>query len=75
MTDERIAELLKKIEAIESDPANRATDGGLYLYVPKARKRLAKRRDEIAAVMAQKRAAEGRPVAVAGYSGRQTNRR
>jgi hypothetical protein len=67
-------ELLAMQRIIESDPLNKAS-GGLYLYTPKARKKLDEIQRQITHNMALKRAAEGRPIVADGYSGRQTNRR
>jgi predicted kinase len=66
-------ELMTIREAIEADPANKAE--GLYLYTPKARRKLDAITRQITHNMAMKRAAEGRPVVADGYSGRQCNRR
>lgn len=68
-------ELLEKRKAIEADPKNRMPSGSLYLYTPNARKRLDKIDLEIANLIRERRAAEGRPVPCDGYSGRQTKRR
>lgn len=67
-------ELLAMQQAIEADPANKQ-NGGLYLYTPKARKKLDAIARQITHNMAMKRAAEGNPVVCDGYSGRQKNRR
>lgn len=61
--------------SIESDPANKAPTDSLYLYTPEARKRLEAIAREIQANVATKRAAAGEEVLMAGYTGRQTNRR
>lgn len=68
-------ELLAERAAIEADQANRMPPGGLYIYTPKARKKLDAITRAITANMAEQRAQDGRPVPTCGYSGRQTNRR
>ncbi len=70
-----IPELVAKRQAIEADPANQMPAGSLYLYTPQARRKLDAIDRAIAADMAERRAAAGRPVPCDGYSGRQTNRR
>ena len=70
------AELLELTKQIESDPASKETvPGSIYLYNKKARKELDDIARAITLHMAERRAAEGRPVPCDGYSGRQTNRR
>jgi len=61
--------------AISNDPANRNTDGGIHLFVPKARKKLSDIAEAITYHLADKRAAAGKPVVADGYSGRKSNRR
>lgn len=70
-----IPALVALAESIEQDPSSKANLDGLFLYNKKARKKLQKIREEIAYLQAQRRKEEGREVLVAGYSGRQTNRR
>ena len=67
-------ELLELQRRIEEDPASQSA-GGLYLYTPAARVKLDALRLQIVANMAEKRAAEGRPVPCNGYSGRKSNKR
>lgn len=69
-----IEEWVAMAQAIENDPANASKDG-LYLYSKPARRKLATISAAIAFQLAEKRAEAGNPVTVAGYSGRQTNRR
>ena len=69
------AELLAMIEKIEADPANKNIPGSIYIYAPKARKKIAELARAISSNLEDKRIAEGRPVRCDGYSGRQTNRR
>ena len=64
---------MKMREAIEADPANAGE--GIYLHSAKARKKIDAINLQIAHNTAVKRAAEGRPVAVDGYSGRKSKRR
>lgn len=68
-------ELVELMRAIEADPANQMPPGQLYLYTPKARKKLAAIQEQITHNLAMKRAAEGNPVVADGYSGRKSNRR
>jgi hypothetical protein len=69
-----MAELVELQKAVTSDPANQIKDS-IYLYCPKARKKLADIAQAITWHLADKRAADGRPVPTNGYSGRQSNRR
>lgn len=69
-----MAELVELRERITSDPANQQT-GSLYLYTPKAMKKLNTIDWAITWHLRAKREAEGRPVSSEGYSGRQSNRR
>ena len=69
------AELVAMQEAIRNEPANKMPPRSLYLYVPKARKKLDAIAQAITFHLQDKREAEGRPVAADGYSGRQSNRR
>lgn len=68
-------ELLKLREEIESDPANKNTDGGIYLYTVKARKKLDAITEAITENLRQAKVARGELINTAGYSGRQANRR
>ena len=69
-------ELLAMMHDVTSDPANLALPGqGIYTHTPAARKKMDAIAAAIAIHMADERAAAGRPVPVAGYSGRQTNKR
>lgn len=68
-----IADLCALRRAIEHDPKS-AAPSGLHAYTLAARRKLAAIDQEITAVLAEQRAAAGRPVPVAGYAGRQTNR-
>ena len=73
-TNEELVELRR---SIESDPANkgdRARDG-LNLFTKAARKKLDEIDRQITHNLAEKRAAEGRPVPVDGYSGRNSKKR
>jgi hypothetical protein len=67
--------LLEMMLAIESDPKNRMPAGHLYLYIPKARKKLEKIARQITYNLAEKRKADGNPVPTCGYSGMKQNRR
>lgn len=67
-------ELLSMAVAIKANPANCATNGGLFLYIPAARKKLDDIAQAIAFHLADKREASGHPVLAAGYSGRNSNR-
>lgn len=69
-----MAELVELRLRITGDPANQQT-GSIYLYTPKARKRLNDIDRAITWHLSDKREAEGRPVPTEGYSGRQSNRR
>lgn len=70
-------ELLAMIRQIEDDPKNQIPrgSGSIWLYTPKARKRL----DQIALALAlktrEKRKLAGEYVDESGYSGRQSKRR
>lgn len=70
-----IAELVAMRRIVESEPSNRMPAGSLYLYTPKARRKLDEIDRAIAEKSAEQRAAAGNPVPASGYSGRQTNRR
>lgn len=74
LDDKTTEELLEMQRAIEADPANKSDGQGLYLYTPKAIKKLGEITRQITHNMAMKRAAEGRPVVADGYSGRKSNR-
>lgn len=67
--------LLKLQDSIAADPESRNKAGGIHLYEPKARRKLAAIAEAITMHMADRRAAAGRPVTVDGYSGRKQNRR
>lgn len=67
-------ELVSMQESLVSDPRNRDSEGSLYLYNPATRKKLAAIASQISFLMAEKRAAEGRPVPVWGYSGRRSKK-
>lgn len=68
-------ELVTMASAIEADPGNAMPPGSLYLYTPKARKRLKAIREQIAHNMAEARKTAGNPVSCDGYSGRKANKR
>ena len=67
-------ELLDMQAAVESDPKSAGAPGSLRKYAPAASKLLDDIAQAITWKMAEKRAAEGMPVAVAGYTGRNSNR-
>ncbi len=69
------AEALAMIAAIEADPTNRTPPGSLWIYTPKARKKLTDLARVIANNQRAERIARGEVVNDAGYSGRKTNRR
>ena len=73
--DKTEEELQAMMREIESDPKNRMPPSSIFLYTPKARKKL----DNIARVitwqLAEKRRLAGNPVSADGYSGRQSKRR
>jgi len=69
-----MAELVELRERITSDPANQQT-GSIYLYTPKARRKLNAIDQAITWHIKDNREAQGRPVPTEGYSGRQSNRR
>ena len=68
-------ELLELGEKLRSDPNNRNTSGGIFLYNASTRKKLDKIAREITENMIAAKKANGTYVAPDGYSGRQTNRR
>ena len=68
-------ELLALSRQIEQDPVNRMPAGCLYLYTPKAIRKLDQIARAITNNMAEKRKMAGNPVVADGYSGRQSNRR
>lgn len=61
-------------ESLRADPRNRDMEGSLYLYNLTTRRKLEAINEQIAFLMSQKRAAEGRPVPVYGYSGRRSKK-
>jgi len=61
--------------SIENDPANHMPPGNLYKYTPAARKRLQAIYQAIQDNVARKRAEAGEEVLVAGYTGRNSNKR
>lgn len=67
-------ELLRMQEVVSADPASRNTAGGIHLYTPAVRKQLSAIAQAIAWKVEDTRAAAGRPVPTAGYSGRRSNR-
>ena len=71
------AELLALREAIEEDPANQIPrgSGSIYLYTPKARKKLDEIADWIMHNLAEAKRARGEYINTAGYSGRKCKRR
>jgi hypothetical protein len=69
------SELVKLQSEIESDPANKNTDGGLFLYSKKARAKLDKIARQITENLREAREKAGNPVPCDGYSGLQTNKR
>lgn len=68
-------ELLRIQKALQGDPANRATDGGIFLYTPATHKKLDRIAEAITHNIVMQRKAEGTYVPVAGYSGRKSKRR
>jgi len=71
-----VAELVALQEAITSDPASRNTkQNSIYLYEPKARKKLNDIARAITYHLKDTREDEGSPVSTEGYSGRQSKRR
>jgi len=73
-TEGKTTEELLALQAnIENNPSNR--NDGVYLYTPKARKKLDAIREQITYNIAVKRAAAGKPVKVCGFSGRLTKKR
>lgn len=68
-------ELLDLDRSITADPANKATDGGIYLYTSTARKKLRAIAEAVTFHLADQRAASGQPVPTSGFSGRKQNRR
>lgn len=68
------AALLAIQAAIMSDPGNRNTSGGLYIYTPRARRKLDAIAVAITMHMDDERNAAGDPVSQDGYTGRQSKR-
>jgi hypothetical protein len=68
------AELTAMMEAIHNDENQKSPPGGIYLFNEKARKKLSLIAEAITMHLADDRAAAGRPVSTAGYSGRKSNR-
>ena len=68
-------ELVAMLQAIEDDPLSKNRPDSIYIYTPKARKKMDEIARAITGNLEDKRIAEGRPVPCCGYSGRQTNRR
>lgn len=66
------AELVQLDAEIMADPLSRDTSGSIFIYTPKARKRLYEIARAITWHMADSRGATGDPVKVAGYSGRKS---
>lgn len=71
------AALLSQSAALDADPANQTdpAQGSIHRLTPAARKKSSALAQAIAWHMEDERKAAGRPVPVAGYSGRLTNRR
>lgn len=68
------AELLALSQQVESDPASQAPPGGLFRLTLAARKKTADIAQAIAWHIADARKAEGKRLAVCGYSGRKSNK-
>lgn len=66
------AELVHLDAALTADPLARDNSNSIFIYTPKARKRLAEIAQAITWHMEDARAAAGDPVKVAGYSGRKS---
>lgn len=75
LANKTLEELIAIEKALCEDPGNKAPPGELNLYTPKARKKMAKVREEIADRIKQKRIARGDIINTSGYSGRKQNRR
>lgn len=75
LDDHTTEELVAMRRAVEDDPANRNPTESIFIYTPKAMKKLRAIDDAITRKVAERRAAAGNPVPTSGYSGRQTNRR
>ena len=71
-TTEELLSLRKKLCA---DPANKGSEGSIFLYNSKTRKKLDKIDREIQSQIRERRIARGEVVKDDGYSGRQCNRR
>jgi hypothetical protein len=71
------AELLALREAIEADPVNQIPrgSGSIYLYTPKARKKLDEITEWISHNLLMARKARGEVINIDGYSGRKCKRR
>lgn len=63
-------QLIQKQSSIADNPENVNMDGGIALHTPKTRRELAAIAQAIAFHLEDRRAAQGRPVPVSGYSGR-----
>ena len=68
-------QLVQLDKSMREDPLNKNTDGGIYLYNKKTRKKMDEISRAITMHLEDKRIAKGDPVVFSGYSGRQTNRR
>lgn len=70
------ATLLSLSECLDADPANQNDPslGSIHRLTPSARKKSDAIAQAIASHMEDERKVAGRPVSVAGYSGRQSNR-
>ena len=76
LKNKTIAELSMLQQQIVTDPANRnTTPDSIYLYTPKARKKLNRIAQAITDLLIERKKRDGTYKPAPGYSGRQTNRR